>query len=354
MSATKTIAIAMSGGVDSSVAAALIAKSGERAFGLMLRLWSAGPDLPNRCCSPRDMANARRIAATLGIPFYVVEAQDDFKKQVVDPFIDGYAQGITPNPCLACNRQIRWGLLMDRAMRLGATHLATGHYARLSRSNGSYHLHRAADRTKDQSYVLSVLRQEDLARTLFPIGDQSKEMVREIAGGLGLITASRPDSQDLCFLGGSDYRDFISDVGALPVVSGPIVDTEGRQIGSHTGLSNFTIGQRKGIGISAAEPLYVIRKDTTREALVVGPREMLARTSFVAGNMNWVLGTPPQPGLDIGVQVRYRAREVGAKLNPSGGQTRVDLVEPLPGITPGQAAVFYSGSECLGGGLISP
>ncbi|MFQ5921516.1 MAG: tRNA 2-thiouridine(34) synthase MnmA [Anaerolineales bacterium] len=351
MSTERTIAIAMSGGVDSSVAAALLVESGERVFGLMLRLWSASPERPNRCCSPRDVANARKVAGRLGIPFYVLDAKDEFKSRVVNGFVSGYAAGLTPNPCLRCNRDVRWGLLLERATKLGATHLATGHYARLQRTNGHYRLFRAHDRQKDQSYVLSVLVQKQLNQTLLPLGQLKKERVREIARDLRFVTADRPESQDLCFLGGDDYRTFLAE--RLEASPGAIVDKQGNPLATHGGLSNFTIGQRKGIGISGPEPLYVIDKDVQRNALIVGPKAALGRTHFTARELNWVKEAPPPADAPLVVQVRYRAPAVSARLEYFQDRAEVFVDEPLTNIAPGQAAVFYDGDECLGGGIIS-
>ncbi len=341
----------MSGGVDSSVAAALLAESSERVFGLMLRLWSAGPERPNRCCSPRDVSNASMVAGQLGIPFYVIDAKDEFKNRVVDGFVSGYEAGLTPNPCLNCNREVRWGLLLERALKLGATHLATGHYADLQRTNGHYRLFRARDRRKDQSYVLSVLGQSHLAHTLFPLGQLKKEEVREIAQRQGFVTADRPESQDLCFLGGDDYRIFLTE--HLVAAPGTIEDNQGNPLANHAGLSNFTIGQRKGIGISGPEPLYVIDKDVERNTLIVGPRSELGRTHFTVREVNWVQGESPPESASLTVQVRYRAPSVPARLDHLQDRTRVAMDEPLNNIAPGQAAVFYEGEECLGGGIIT-
>lgn len=351
MRAGRTIAVAMSGGVDSSVAAALLVESGEQVFGLMLRLWSAGPERPNRCCSPKDVSNARKVAGHLGIPFYVIDAKDEFKHRVVDGFIAGYEAGLTPNPCLSCNRDMRWGLLLERASALGATHLATGHYACLRKTNGHYRLFRARDRRKDQSYVLSVLGQSQLAHTLFPLGKLKKEEVREIAQEQGFVTADRPESQDLCFLGGDDYRSFLAD--HLVATPGAIEDNQGNLLANHSGLSNFTIGQRKGIGISGPAPLYVIDKDVERNTLIVGPKADLGRTQFTVRELNWVLGDFPTESNELSVQVRYRSPDVPARLKHRKHKTIVATEKPLNNVAPGQAAVFYSGEECLGGGIIS-
>jgi tRNA-specific 2-thiouridylase len=350
------IAVAMSGGVDSSVAAALLAESGDRVFGLMLRLWSAGERYPNRCCSPQDVTNARRVAERLKIPFYVLDAQEPFERAVVRAFVEGYRDGVTPNPCLTCNRQIRWGLLRDRALALGATHLATGHYARIEARGGGYRLYRALDRLKDQSYVLNVLGQDELRQTILPLGELLKPQVRKRARELELETAERVESQDLCFLGGTDYREFLTDYGGLMPVAGAILDVQGSQIGSHAGLHQYTIGQRKGIGIAGPEPLYVIAKDRAQNTITVGTRAALQRTTFPVSELHWVAGTPPSGDRELTVQVRYRATPQPCAIRPNmGDPTRatVELGRPVHAVTPGQAAVFYQGDECLGGGLIT-
>lgn len=353
----RRVAVAMSGGVDSSVAAALLVEQGEDVFGVMLRLWSAGEEggAANRCCSPQDVADARRVAQQLGIPFYVLDARETFKRFVVDFFLDGYAKGVTPNPCLECNRHIRWGFLLDHAVALGATHLATGHYARAVERDGCWLLHRAVDRDKDQSYVLSVLGQGQLARALFPIGDYTKDEVRAHARRLGLPVADRRESQDLCFLGDADYRAFVRAYAASPPTDGPIVDRLGRILGRHHGLADYTIGQRRGLGISAPQPLYVVDKQAANNTLVVGPREALGRRTFFVRNANWVAGTPPASPFEASVRVRYKAKEVRASVQAlRSDQVRVDMAESVPDVTPGQAAVFYDGPVCLGGGIILP
>ncbi len=317
----------------------------------MLRLWSAGPERPNRCCSPIDVANASKVAGRLDIPFYVIDAKNEFKNRVVDGFVSGYEAGLTPNPCLSCNRELRWGLLLERATKLGATHIATGHYAQLRRTNGHFRLFRAHDRRKDQSYVLSVLGQSQLAHTLFPLGELKKEKVREIAQYQGFVTANRPESQDLCYLGGEDYRTFLSE--HLVAAPGAIEDNQGNTLANHSGLSNFTIGQRKGIGISGPEPLYVIDKNVENNTLIVGPKSALGRTHFAVREVNWVRGDFPSEDAPLTVQVRYRAPAVSARLERLSDKTLVTTDKPLINIAPGQAAVFYEGEECLGGGIIS-
>ncbi len=349
----KTIAIAMSGGVDSSVAAALLVDQGFKVFGVMLRLWSAGPDTSNRCCSPVDVSLARRVASLLDIPFHTLDVKDTFKQEVVDPFIDDYAKGRTPNPCMRCNRFVRWGSLLERTLSMGASHLATGHYARINHGRDRYHLLRAKDKSKDQSYVLSVLKQQQLARTIFPLGDITKIKVREQAVKFNLPVADRADSQDLCFVGDQDYRDFLTDQGIHLSPPGPILDEKGEILGQHSGLANYTIGQRKGIKVSKSYPLYVIHKNIHNNVLVVGPKDRLGCTSFTIGQTNWISGSPPLDTESLLVRVRYRAMEVSATIRVfDDTQAEVQLLESLPDVTPGQHAVFYDENECLGGGMI--
>jgi tRNA-specific 2-thiouridylase len=342
----------MSGGVDSSVAAALLASQGEAAFGVMMRLWSAGSDRANRCCSPGDMANARQVAAQLGIPFYVMDVRERFKRQVVDFFIDGYAQGMTPNPCMACNRHIRWDALFRYVLALGATHLATGHYARLIHSGPNERLLRAVDPRKDQSYVLSVMTQEHLRQARFPLGDLTKDQTRSLAASYQLPIAERPDSQDLCFAG-DDYRSFLSDQG-VQASSGPILDPNGNTLGQHQGLSSYTIGQRKGIGLAGPHPYYVLDKDMAQNALIVGARQDLGRSFMQVAAFNWVQGAPPASDFKAEVQIRYQARPAAARIHVLANPQQLEIVldEPRPDVTPGQAAVLYQDQECLGGGTI--
>jgi tRNA-specific 2-thiouridylase len=341
----------MSGGVDSSVAATLLKDEGEDVFGIMLRLWSAGPEHLNRCCTPDDVARARQVAGQLDIPFYVLDVKEEFKSNVVDPFISGYAKGLTPNPCISCNRNIRFGFLLDHALALGATHLATGHYARLRQADGQIQLLRGVDSQKDQSYVLSVLDQAQLPHARFPLGDLNKAEVRQIAGRLRLPSAHRPDSQDLCFLGDQDYRAFLDANDAIGP-PGKITDVAGRDLGQHAGLARYTIGQRKGLGISAPAPLYVIEKIAAGNTLVVGTREELGRMDFRISEINWISGNRPTANHPLHVQVRYKAMQVGCRIRSEADHIQVFLDQPLPDITPGQQAVFYAGELCLGGGRI--
>ena len=256
------------------------------------------------------------VAEKLGIPFYVINVEQPFKTNVVDFFVEEYTAGRTPNPCLACNRHIRFGYLLDYARKLGAGYLATGHYARITREvDGRYHLWRGADRRKDQSYVLHVLGQAEMAQALFPVGGYTKPQVRALAAERGLPTASRAESQDLCFLADGDYRRFLKDWAPDAVQPGPIVDRAGHRLGSHRGLPFYTVGQRSGLGIAAPHPLYVLAMDRERNALIVGPAEQLGNAWLSAGNVNWVLGEAPPGPLRAGVQIRYHAAPAAATIN---------------------------------------
>lgn len=350
------VVVAMSGGVDSSVAAALLKQQGYEVIGLMLRLWSEpGKEESNRCCTPDSMAQARRVAAKLDIPFYVVDAKDVFRQTVVEYFLEGYASGGTPNPCLVCNRSIRWTFLFDHALALGADYMATGHYARTVKDeNGRTKLFRAVDDGKDQSYVLHVLTQEKLQRALFPVGDYPKAEIRQIAESFGLPTASRKDSQDLCFLAGEDYRNFLQRNAAQILQPGNIITREGKVVGQHNGLANYTIGQRKGLGIASAVPLYVLGKDATQNAVIVGTEEELGTSELTARDVNWVSGEVPSESFRAEVKIRYTARPLLAEVTPveTGDQVRVRFDAPARDVTAGQAAVFYVNDEVIGGGII--
>ena len=354
---TRRVVVAMSGGVDSSVAAALLVEQGYEVIGMMMRLWSEsgiGPATPaNRCCTPDQMADARRVADKLGIPFYVIDVRQQFRQSIVQFFLDEHEAGKTPNPCVECNRQIRFTYLLDRARALGADFLATGHYARIEHGADGYRLKRGKDAHKDQSYVLYTLGQDKLSHILFPIGEYTKDQVRELARERGLSVASKQESQDLCFLNDGDYRRFIRDNTVHVQQPGPILDPEGRELGRHEGLPFYTIGQRKGLGITAAEPLFVLQKDTKRNALIVGSRQALGRTELIADGVNWISGNPPATSTIAQVKIRYKAVGVEATVHPFGeGKVRLHFSERVFGVTPGQAAVFYDGDRCLGGGLI--
>ena len=351
------IAVAMSGGVDSSVAAALLVDQGYDVIGVMMRLWSeesVGGRVYNRCCTPDQMADARRIAERLNIPFYVLDTREVFHSTIVDFFIEQHRQGVTPNPCMECNRHIRFEWLLNHALALDARYLATGHYARIRHtSKDGYQLLRAVDDQKDQSYVLSVMGQNELSQAKFPVGEYTKPEVRQLAERFGLPTAGKHDSQDLCFLGDGDYRRFLREHAPEVMASGPIVQRDGTVLGEHQGLANYTIGQRKGLGIQASEPLYVIGVNPYRNALIVGTKKDLGSTRFTAQRVNWISGEAPQEPFRAEVKIRYKAKVVPALVTPLGSaRIAVEFDDPVRDATPGQGAVIYDGDVCLGGGII--
>ncbi len=356
------VVVAMSGGVDSSVAAALLKQQGYDVIGMMLRLWSeTGTEGSNRCCTPASLAFARRVAAKLGIPFYVVDAKDLFRSTVVQSFLDGYSSGITPNPCVTCNQRIKWDFLLKHAISHGADYLATGHYARKRElEDGKWQLLRSVDHSKDQSYVLHVLNQDKLAKTLFPVGEFSKPEIRKIAESFGLPTATRTDSQDLCFLAGGDYREFLQRNATGTILPGPIVNREGKLLGEHRGLAYYTIGQRKGLGVASSIPLYVLAKDSVSNTLQVGRKEELGLRNLLARDVNWISGKTPSDSFQGEVKTRYTAQEAPAEITPlegdspanNSGSIMVRFESPQRDITPGQAAVCYDGDVVLGGGTI--
>lgn len=352
----KTIVVAMSGGVDSSVTAALLKEQGYHVIGMMLRLWSEkGMEASNRCCTPDSMRLAKLVADKLDIPFYTIDSRQEFYSQVVQPFIRDYIAGLTPNPCLRCNRHIRWGVLFENALSIGADYISTGHYARIIQdSAGEYQLLRGVDPEKDQSYVLHVLGQEECSRTLFPLGSMNKSEVRQLALKYKLPVAVRKDSQDLCFLGGGDYRDFLlRNSSHEQFSSGPIYHKNGTLLGYHNGLAFYTIGQRKGLGINSPSPLYVIAKDHLSNTLIVGDKQDNLHTDFLVRSVNWISGKPPQLPLEVQIKVRYRSPLLnGLITSENENLVRIILSEPYYDITPGQAAVFYLGENCLGGGII--
>jgi len=353
----KRVVVAMSGGVDSSVAAALLVEQGYDVMGMMMRLWSepgAGENAPaNRCCTPDQMADARQIANQLNIPFYVVDVQTYFYKQIVQFFIDEHEKGHTPNPCLQCNRKVRFTYLLEQALALDANYLATGHYVRVQHNGSEYQILKGVDDHKDQSYVLHMLTQEKLAHVLFPVGDYTKPEVRELARKYNLPVASKDESQDLCFLGDGDYRRFLREYSEKAAIPGPILDQEGHELGQHHGLSFYTIGQRKGLGITTPEPVFVLQKDAVRNALVVGSHTALGQQELTTVSVNWLNGSPPTQPIRAQIKIRYKAKPAwGVVVDEGNGRCLVQFDEPVFGITPGQGAVFYNGEICLGGGII--
>jgi tRNA-specific 2-thiouridylase len=399
----------MSGGVDSSVAAALLKEQGHEVIGIMLRLWSEpgvieeeddGVErvVQNKCCSLESVDDARRVARQLDIPFYLVNVEQEFKQTIVDSFYESYVAGLTPNPCLNCNRHIRFTLLLNRALALDADYLATGHYVRVDTSpvTGKRRLRRAVDLEKDQSYVLHVLNQQQLAHACFPLGEYTKSQVRAMAAERGMNVATKAESQEICFVANNNYRSFIDryaqaqgDYDAALVGAGAAVvgastnavatqehgnatgaakslisipkpgfmyDQQGQVLGRHRGLAYYTIGQRKGLGITSKEPLHVLKIDPTQNAIIVGPASALNQETFLVGNMHYLSGETPTESFQAFVKVRYKAPEQSALVTPlEGNRAQVTLAQPQRAITPGQAAVFYdgeTGDEVLCGGII--
>ena len=351
------VVVAMSGGVDSSVAAALLVEQGYEVIGMMMRLWSepsAGTIIHNRCCTPDQMADARRIADQLGIPFYVVDVKDHFRQTIVQFFIDEHRQGRTPNPCIECNRQIRFSYLLNRAFSLDADYLATGHYAQVIETATGFQLHEGVDSSKDQSYVLHMLTQAQLAHVKFPVGGYAKHEVRTMAERFNLPVAHKKESMDLCFLGDGDYRRFLHEHAPDRQPAGPILTSDGHEVGQHNGLANYTIGQRKGLGVNVGHPVFVLRKDVAHNALIVGSRAELGQTTLSVRDVSWVAGVIPDRPVEATVKIRYKAQKLAATITPTG-HCSADVVfhDDVFGITSGQGAVFYQGSQCLGGGIIA-
>ncbi len=351
------IIVAMSGGVDSSLTAALLHEQGHEVVGVTMHLWDDDDErlAESLCCAAEMAESARRVCARLGIPYYVFNYQQEFRRHVIDYFVHAYTQGYTPNPCLECNREIKFRALLERARTLGFDYVATGHYARITREreDGPYQLLRALDHDKDQSYMVYMLGQGDLARLMFPIGGLTKPQVRDMAAARGLPSAYREESQDICFVPGGDYRNLLRETAPESLVPGPIVDLQGREVGRHRGLPLYTIGQRRGLGLSRGAPLYVVDLDVGRNALIVGPLEAVLRDRFEVDQPSIVEGRRPQEPFTCEVQVRAHAAPAPAEVTPlPDGRLQVRLLAPLKAITPGQAAVFYDGDRVIGGGRI--
>ncbi len=354
------VVVAMSGGVDSSVAAALLLEQGWEVIGITLRLWEEEcqePPVPSRsCCAWESVLDARQVASALKIDHYVLNMKEQFKEAVVDYFVDEYRAGRTPNPCIACNKRIKFSSLLHKARELEASHLATGHYARVeyNASGDRFLLKRGLDTWKDQSYMLYDLTQQQLRHLLFPLGELTKEQVRQKAAALNLGVAKKQESQEICFIPDNDYRAFLRRCG-LKATPGPIINRRGEILGTHEGFPFYTIGQRKGLGLAAGRPLYVLEILPAENTLVVGEREELYRPGLEVKGLNLIAIPALEEELPVAVKIRYRSPAVPAVLQPLKDQAaaRVLFEEPQPAVTPGQAAVFYRGDLVVGGGTIS-
>jgi tRNA-specific 2-thiouridylase len=368
MPTTETIAVAMSGGVDSSTVAAMLRAEGRQVVGLTMQLWNqrrlaghAGmqESVKGRCCSLDDVYDARRVAETLGIPYYVVNHEERFERDVVRPFVEEYLAGRTPIPCSLCNNHLKFDQLLTVAQQIGADYVATGHYAQVEFDGtaGRWLLKRPADRSKDQTYFLFGLTQEQLSRTLFPLGGMTKPEVRELARRHHLVIAEKPDSQEICFVPGGDYKRFVEayldEQGEAPDVSGEMVTTDGTVIAEHAGVHNFTIGQRKGLGVATGSPLYVIQiKNDTRQVVVGKDEELYSRT-LVARSVNMISCAELREPMRVAVKIRHKHQPAPATIESVGlDEIRVTFDEPQRAVTPGQGAVFYDGDIVVGGGWI--
>ncbi len=350
------VVVAMSGGVDSSVAALLLKEEGYDVVGVTMRLWTVErqdvPERSKRCCSVEDVEDARRVCQAIGAPHYFLNFEREFQAHVVDYFCQEYERGRTPHPCLACNDKIKFDFLLRRALFMDADYIATGHYARIRPNGNGLKLIKGVDQAKDQSYVLFTLGQEELQRLRLPVGEHPKEEIRRMAAEAGLPVADKPDSQEICFIPDGDYRKFVGErVAPRP---GEIVDTSGRVLGTHEGVHQFTVGQRKALGLKGGTgaPVYVVRVDAERGQVVIGSPEELMQRSLWASQINYIGGAGPENPMPISAKIRYKANGSPATLIPHGSWAEIAFEEPQRAVTPGQAVVFYQGDEVLGGGII--
>ncbi len=357
MNKKKRIVVAMSGGVDSSVAAALLKKEGHDVIGITMQIWdhSETDHGFGTCCSLGDVYDARRVAEEIGIPFYVMNLEKEFREEVVQYFIKEYLSGSTPNPCVPCNQRMKFHFLMKRSMELGADLLATGHYASVVRHNGRLVIQRGRDRKKDQSYFLFNLSQKQLEKIIFPLGNHTKSHIRELARKYNLNIAEKEESQEICFVTEGNYGTFLKkEVGEKEIKAGAILNSHGERIGTHKGTPFYTIRQRKGLGIAAPTPLYVTAINPEKAELRVGKKEDLYRSECEVGQINWYI--PPEKGWESvpsSVRIRYRGKETESTIHPlNGDRVNIRFKKPVEAVTPGQAAVFYQGDLVVGGGWI--
>ncbi|MBN1368052.1 MAG: tRNA 2-thiouridine(34) synthase MnmA [Dehalococcoidales bacterium] len=350
--ARKRVAVAMSGGVDSSVAAALLLKEGYDVIGVTHQTWPMNNvnDRFGGCCGLDAIDSARAVATKLNIPYYVLDLKNDFNANVIKDFCDEYSRGRTPNPCVACNHYLRFGIFLQKILKMDIDFLATGHYARIDKAANGYRLLKGIDATKDQSYFLYNLGQKELEHILFPVGNYTKAEVRKIAAEMKLPSAKRQDSQDICFIPDGDYRSFIN--GRISSEPGDIIDNNRKVVGKHNGLALYTIGQRHGLGVNSNETLYVTKLDSYYNHVVVGSKERLLSTKLMATQLCWVSGKIPDEPLEAKAKIRYKAPESNATVTQSHGMAEVVFKEPQSAITPGQSVVFYHGEVVLGGGII--
>jgi tRNA-uridine 2-sulfurtransferase len=351
------VVVAMSGGVDSSVAAALLAEEGHDVIGLSMQLYDQrdGDSGYGSCCSLDDLHDAGRVARRLNIPHYIVNFEHEFQRTVVANFVDEYVAGRTPIPCAHCNSDLKFATLLDRSMAYGAESVATGHYARIGMDEGTgrYVLRRGMDAAKDQSYFLFSLTQAQLSRASFPVGGLSKDAVRDVARRLGLAVAEKPDSQEICFVPDGDYAAFIERKAGDLGSGGAIVNESGAVLGQHRGVHRFTVGQRKGLGIAAPEPMYVLQLRPADKTVVVGPRPQLERTTLTASQVNWIAGVPPVGPLRVAAQIRHRHQAAAGTVEAiDDARASMTFDAPVIAITPGQAVVFYADDVVIGGGWI--
>lgn len=348
--------IAMSGGVDSSVAAYMMLQAGIDCIGCTMQLLEPTEEectADRTCCSLDDTMDARSVARRLGIPFYAFNFRDEFQKNVVQCFVDSYLRGQTPNPCIDCNRHLKFGKLLLRAEELGCDCVVTGHYARIEQRDGAYVLRKALDPTKDQSYVLYNLTQRQLAHTRFPLGDMTKQETRQIAQAQGFVNAAKPDSQDICFVPDGDYARVIEQYADYVPPPGDFVTTDGRVLGHHKGIIHYTIGQRKGLGIAADAPYYVCAIRPQDNTVVLGRPQDLMRTAAEVPQMHWISGKAPDEPIRCSVKIRYRQPEQPSLVIPTDGGVRIEFDVPQRAVTPGQSAVLYDGDVVLGGGILA-
>lgn len=358
---TKRVVVAMSGGVDSSVTAYLLKEAGYEVIGITMNLFELGckNEKIDSCCSLQAFEDARDVANKLGIEHYIVDYKTEFTQGIIDYFVDEYLRGYTPNPCVVCNSMIKFGLLLDKARQLGARYLSTGHYARIEQRDTRFVIKKGLDTSKDQSYFLYRLTQEQLSQAIMPLGNYQKADVRRIASLLGLKIADKPESQEICFIPQNNYQEFIRQRAKNRLVSGDILNSEGDIIGRHEGVAFYTIGQRRGLGIATGKPLYVISIDPIRNAIIVGDKGLLYSKRLTAKSMNWVSMPCITSKIELMARIRYLHKEVKAFVSPlrkentpDNDMVSVEFCEPQQAITPGQSVVFYKDDEIVGGGII--